>query len=153
METLLALGFQRGKSSPCLYCHPERGLRVWIHGDDFVVQGYYDDTQWLAQQLKKCWTIVVRGVLGPKGYRDCVQELQIMNRLIEYRHDGIYWEADPRHAEIIVKEYDVGGRQVTTPATKDDAKEIEREEPLEKGAADRYRSTAARSQYLSLIHI
>ena len=36
-----------------------------------------------------------------------------------------------------------------TPATKDDAKEIEREEPLEKEASDRYRSTAARSQYLS----
>ena len=72
-----------------------------------------------------------------------------MNRLISYRHDGIHWEADPRHAEILVSAYGVGGRQVTTPASKDSAKEIESEEPLSKEGADSFRSSAARSQYLS----
>ena len=30
--------------------------------------------------------------------------MRSLNRCIEWRHDGIYYEADPRHAEIIVQQ-------------------------------------------------
>ena len=35
--------FLTGKSSPCVFRHPERKLRVVIHGDDFTVLGFEKD--------------------------------------------------------------------------------------------------------------
>ena len=35
-ETMATLGFSIGKASPVLFCHPQRGLKCLVHGDDFV---------------------------------------------------------------------------------------------------------------------
>ena len=39
IERLLAVGFKAGIAPPCAFYHRERGLRAYIHGDDFVVVG------------------------------------------------------------------------------------------------------------------
>ena len=68
---------------------------------------------------------------------------------MEWTAEGITWEADPRHAELIRKAYGVTGRSVTTPGVKDKADDIEGEMQISKEAADRYRANTMRAQYLS----
>ena len=45
--------------------------------------------------------LVKRGILGPSGYHDCVQCIRVLGRLVEWTAEGITWEADPLHAELI----------------------------------------------------
>ena len=63
--------------------------------------------------------------------------------------DGITWETDPRHAELIRKSFGVTGRPVTTPGVRDKLTDIEGEVPIVKEASDRYRANTLRAQYLS----
>ena len=34
---LMAHGFERGKASPCQFIHPAWGVRLIVHGDDFIM--------------------------------------------------------------------------------------------------------------------
>ena len=34
---MIESGFRRGKSSPCVFWHPDREIRCVVHGDDFTV--------------------------------------------------------------------------------------------------------------------
>ena len=35
-STMVKMGFVQGEASPCTFSHPHKGLRSYIHGDDFV---------------------------------------------------------------------------------------------------------------------
>ena len=39
------LGFKRGQYNPCLYYHPQRNLRTFLHGDDFATVGTRSEVQ------------------------------------------------------------------------------------------------------------
>ena len=39
-------GFQAGRASPCVMYHPQRGIRLVVHGDDFTVLGWEGDLDW-----------------------------------------------------------------------------------------------------------
>ena len=69
---------------------------------------------------------------------------------MEWTDEGISWEADPRHAELIRKCFGVTGRSVSTLGVKDRLDDIEGETTLGKEAADRYRANTMRAQ-LSLL--
>ena len=45
-EVLKVAGLVQGVSNPCLFIHPERRIRVWVHGDDFVMLGVHEDLMW-----------------------------------------------------------------------------------------------------------
>jgi hypothetical protein len=164
LSVMTKLGFAQGKSSPCIYYHQGRGLRVWVYGDDFVVMGSYTDTKWLEAKLREAWTLTVRGIMGPPGYKDCVQELRVLGRLISWTAEGITWEADPRHAEIVCKSYGLRAgadtsastsaspkamRKITTPGVSDKQEELENEVPLDIAQRALYRSMTMRTQYLT----
>ena len=144
------LGFMQGRSSPCIYFHRVRKLRVWVHGDDFVPMGSISDVRWFESELRKAWTITNRGILGPPGYHDCVQSLRILGRIVEWTAEGITWEADPRHAELIWQAYNVSGRNITTPGVKDKHEDVEEETLLDQHHAEKYRANTMRAQYLSV---
>ena len=38
-EALINMGFSHGQSSPCVFYHKKRNLRVVVHGDDFTALG------------------------------------------------------------------------------------------------------------------
>jgi len=76
-----------------------------------------------------------------------------LNRIIELKHDGIYMESDPRHAEIVVKQLELEDvsplsapmeRIKPKDLTEDDVKELSRED------ASSYRAIVARGNYLSI---
>ena len=64
---------------------------------------------------------------GPSGYHDCAQSIRVPGRLVEWTAEGITWEADPRHAELIRKSFSVTGRSDTTPGVRDKLNDIEGE--------------------------
>ena len=53
---------------------------------------------------------------------------------MEWTDEGMSWEADHRHAELVRKSFVVTGRSVSTPRVKDRLDDIEGETPLGKEA-------------------
>ena len=101
-ETLIAMGFSRGLSSPCAFYHKQHNLRLVVHGDDFTSIGSAEQLEWFAQQLASFWEVKVRATLGPEESDD--KEVRILNRTVKWEDWGISYEADQRHAELIVQE-------------------------------------------------
>ena len=114
---------------------------MWVHGDDCVPLGYIINVNFFF-----CETA---GGLGCHDANDCVQSIRVLGRIVEWTADGITWEADPRHAELIRKSFGVTGRSVATLGVRDKSDDIEGGVPIDKEAADRYRANTMRAQYLS----
>ena len=71
-----------------------------IHGDDFVTTGKRADVKWFKELLSKRFDIKT-AVVGRQEGED--KEARILNRLIRVTDDGWEYEADQRHAELIIK--------------------------------------------------
>ena len=95
------IGFVSGVASPCVFKHKSRKLWLTVHGDDFTLLGSDADLDWFENEIKK-FEVTVRGRLGPGP--DDVKSIRILNRIVEWSIDGLWHEADQRHAEIFVKE-------------------------------------------------
>ena len=86
------------------------------------------------------------GRLGPGREDDA--SIRILNRIVEWTAQGISYEADQRHAELIVKDLGLGleSKSVTSPGVKE--KEID-ETPIDSGRARVYRGLSARGNYMT----
>ena len=49
---MIGVGFSRGRSSPCVFRHASRDLRVVVHGDDFTVLGKEASLNWFQAAIK-----------------------------------------------------------------------------------------------------
>ena len=90
-------------------------------------------------------------MLGP-GPQD-EKEVRILNRVVTWHDDGIGYEPDPRHPEIIIQQLGLEeATSVTTPGVKESAgeDEIAEEDKLEGSEATLYRAIVARINYLAL---
>ena len=45
--------------------HEERNIRIEVRGDDFTGVGPKSELEWFAAELKKFWTVDLRGILSP----------------------------------------------------------------------------------------
>ena len=142
------LGIVQGLSSPCLYYHPTREIRSVVHGGGFTSLGMKEHLEYFHKSLQKEWTTTVRALLGPLGTEGTQRSICILNRLVSWGSEGITWEGDPRHAEILIRELGVTGARVKTPSTKDRQPEGDDDEPLHPDQAKAYRSLAMRASYL-----
>ena len=56
-ETLSAhletIGFSRGRGHPCVFDHPSRDIKTFVHGDDYVSAGSDESMDWLEAELAK----------------------------------------------------------------------------------------------------
>ena len=151
LNDLTSLGFVRGMATPCVFFHPQRNLRVSVHGDDFTTLGKIDDLRWFSQQLQKIWIIEERGILGPPQTKHLgtVQEMRHLNRIVRWTEQGIEYESDPRHAQLVVQELGVT-KPVTTPLVKEKLTDLDQEdELLDDASATTYRSCTMRVGYLA----
>ena len=73
-----------------------------------------------------------------------------MNRIVEWGQDEIRYEADQRHAEIIIKQLGMSGESKTavTPGIKESEQEGDDEE-LSQEEATKYRALTARANFLA----
>ena len=110
-------GFIQGRSTPCAFHHPTRDITLVVHGDDFSFLGYDPDLDWCKQIMESAYEIKDRGRLGPDSTDS--KHIRILNRCLEWRRDGLFYEADPRHSEIIVTELGLSSANaVATPSVK-----------------------------------
>ena len=114
-DALVEMGFVRGVANGCNFYHSARGLRVVVHGDDFTCLGPRADVLWYEDALSHKFEIKRRGHIGEGP--DCVKEIRILNRILRLTDQGLRYEADPRHAELLVQALDLT-KSVITPGVK-----------------------------------
>ena len=102
MDFARDIGFNSGIASPCVFKHKTRRLWLTVHGDGFTLLGSGEDLDWFEKEIKAKFEVKVRGRLGPGP--DDLKSIRILNRIVEWTQDGLWYEADQRHAEIFVKD-------------------------------------------------
>jgi len=147
-QTLKNAGFCQGASSPCIFRHEAMDATVVVHGDDFTILSDGDGVAKVEKIMSDKYTIKLRGVMGPeKG--DC-KEIRILNRLLRYTEFGVEIEADPRHAEIIVRDMGMkDAKALGTPGIKHEIEDEIWKKPLPPDRVRMYRGLVARANYLS----
>ena len=115
---LMAMGFVRGAASACCFYHPTRDIAIVVHGDDFTAIGEDEDLDWYEASLGKYFELKLRGRLGA-GDKD-VKEMRILNRILRIDSQGLKYEADPRHAEILIQSLGISNaKSVISPGVKE----------------------------------
>ena len=104
--TLIAAGYVQGVSSPCVFHNAESNTTIMVHGDDFVGVGRPEELGRIRAALEDKYKLKVETLSGDKAD---VQEVKILNKIIRWTERGIELEADPRHAEIVVRELGLEG--------------------------------------------
>ena len=102
-------------------------MRVVGHGDDFTILEAEEQLDWFRERMKDRYTLKVRGRLGPEVHDE--KEIRILNRVIQWTEEGIWYEPDPRHAEIIFKDLGLieGSKALSTPGVQQEVNEKEEE--------------------------
>ena len=77
-----------------------------VHGDDFVGVGNPVELGRIRAALEDKYKLKVETLSGDKAD---VQEVKILNKIIRWTDRGIELEADPQHAEIVVRELGLEG--------------------------------------------
>ena len=101
-QGLIEDGFSPSIATPCSFYNEEQDIRCVVHGDDFTFLGTDGALTWIQKSMQACYEVKVRGRLGPQPKDDKI--IRILNRVVEWTPQGIRYEGDQRHAEIIVRE-------------------------------------------------
>ena len=143
-------GFVQSRYSPSVYYHKERGLRTLVHGDDFMTTGRRDHADWFKRRLEARFEIKTKIIGLGEGE---VAEERLLGRIIRATPGGGWeYEADQRHAELIIKGMNlVGANGVKSPGEDDKPWEAETDDEELRGSdVTAYRALAARANYLAL---
>ena len=165
-QTLRSAGFKRGVTNPCLFWNPTTDVSIMVHGDDFVAVGEDDKVEQATKALKETYKLKVEKLGNGDGE---VKEVKILNKIVRLVDEGLEMEADPRHAELVVRALKLeDAKAAATPGVKqshqrsknseskekgtqaEDAKgEIEDDEVMSPKEATEYRAVVARLNYLA----
>ena len=141
-----------GLAWPSIFYHEASDSRILCHGDDFVILAD-EQEQFIESVLAKKFEYRIDGCVGPESQDGTA--MVVLNRIIEFnKQSGIlYYEADPRHAEAVVKALGLEkSKEVTTASEKVSQEEAFRAmelPPLKAEQASQYRSLVMRCAYLS----
>ena len=149
VEFCRSAGLTPGVSSVCAFYNEERDLRAVVHGDDFTYLGYEEDLQWIIDKMKQTFEIKIRGILGPQPGDQKV--IRILNRIVTWRDNEIWYECDPRHSEIIVRDLGLANSTsvISSPQSKNLSEEELNEEELSPSDATCYRRITARANFMA----
>ena len=84
-----------------MFYHQEKNLRLVVHGDDFTILGHEESLDWFKERITNKYEIKFRGRLGPGPKDD--KEIRLLNRVIYRGNEGIKYEPDQRHADIMIR--------------------------------------------------
>ena len=146
---MIAIGFDQGVASPCVFDHKQRGIRTYVHGDDYVSTGMPHQLDWMKKQLEGKYQVTTQ-LLGPDKHHQ--QQLKIFNGIVQWDGtQGVIYEADPRHAELVIDQLQLGhAKSVVTLGTREEGTTQEDvEEKLGDQEATKYWAIVARCNYLA----
>ena len=89
-------------ANTCAFWHPERGVSIVVHGDDFVIAGFENDLKYVENVLRKKYPVKMRAMLGPDPNDH--KEADILNRKVYWTESGIEFEADASHVGKMLEE-------------------------------------------------
>lgn len=118
---LIHIGFQQGNVSRCVPYRPEKGIRTYAHGDDYVSIRKPAQLKRMRSKFVSKYTVETQ-TLGPGAGNQ--QQIKIFNRIAAW-HDtkGISNETDPGHIGIILKQLQLTeANPATTPGTKEEGR-------------------------------
>ena len=147
---LLKIGFHRGRASSCNFVHKKRNIKMTVHGDDFMVLADLGQIKWTEEQLKSEYAIKAEA-LRPEP--ELSQEVKILNRTIRWCGDKLEYEADGRHAEVIIEACEVQScREAKTPGVHESTVEASMQVGAEMNDHEKtkFRGVAARINYLAM---
>eukprot|EP00438_Fugacium_kawagutii_P000480 Skav216940 [mRNA] locus=scaffold3396:50058:57739:+ [translate_table: standard] len=153
VELLESCGVKQCTAWPALFIDETRDLRFLVHGDDFVCLGDEDALAFLESKLKEKFEYRIDGLIGPDPSDGT--SMNVLNRVLDFdKSTGtLTYEADPRHAEHIIKELKLEGcKPVSTPAEKQKQDEVAASEAMPQLSAEettKFRSLTMRAAYLS----
>ena len=103
----------------------------------------------MKAELERKYELTEAHRLGPAEEDD--KEARVLNRIVRWTKDGLEYEADPRHVEILVKDLKLeDAKSVVTPGTKEEGHLKEGcEVPLSSDWTSHYRASVARLNYLA----
>ena len=101
---------------PCCFEHKALGLKLVVHGDDFTCTGRTAALDTYETELQKFFELKIKGRFGEQPGR--TNEMRVLNRVVRLTKEGLLYEAEPRHTEILVRSLDVSGTTVVTPGDK-----------------------------------
>ena len=128
---------------------PRKKLRTYVHGGDYVSSGSPETFRWMQQKLEEGYQVKTQ-FLGPG--EEFNQQLTILNRIVLWHeHKGIAYEADPRHAELVIDQLNLKEATIAcTPGIREEGRTKEtHEEMLSEKESTRYRAVIARCNYLA----
>ena len=133
-----------------MYHHAGRGILCLVHGDDFVSVGEPGVLKWLRAKLTSRFEIKT-SVVGLHPEDGELSETRILNRIIRVTDKRWEYEADQRHADLIIQETGAAAMSALThPGGDKSALEEEgKSEELVGAEATRFRAVAARANYLA----
>jgi hypothetical protein len=145
----VALGFAKGRASPCCFYHAGLSVRCIVHGDDFVLSGAAAALDEVKRGMHERFLLKELGRLGNAPGE--LKELRVLNRIIRWTPGGFKYEADPRHGEILVRGVAGVERALSSPGTHSkDFESPSAEAELPDAIARLFRSFAARANYLAM---
>ena len=152
-KKLEAMGFRRGQASACCFVHEEKEASCVVHGDDFTFLGTDATLDEIEASMRQAFLCKVEGRLG-SGAGD-LREARVLGRVIQWTKEGLRYEADPRHVELLVRDLGLeGATPISSPGLKLSAHATEGteegEEDLDPEDHRLFRACAARANYLSL---
>jgi len=147
VEFMESIGFKRGQSTPCIFWHKDKNIRAVIHGDDFTLLGNDSALDWFKVKIQERFEVKFKGRLGPDNTDN--KAVRILNRIVTWTNEGIRYEADQRHAEIIVRQLGLTeeSNSAVTPGIRGNNEGDDRR--LGNKEASQYRAIIARANYLS----
>ena len=84
-----------------------------VHGDDFASSASTKNLEWLKKKFEAKFEVTAK-LLGPEVGQE--REIRVLNRVIRWEAEGLVYEPDQRHVEMIVRGFGVeGAGSVLTP--------------------------------------
>ena len=152
---LESVGICRGKSNASVFYRDRDGIRIVVHGDDFLVLGDDQGLQEVDDLLRSTYELKRLGTLGFDEGDD--KEIHFLNRLIRVgTHQGrqaVFLEPDRRHVDLLIRNLGLeNAKGVDTPDLKKPVEQQMLESKstlLTKDLASMFRSSVMRAAYLS----
>ena len=145
------IGLTPGRAAKTCFWNSETNMRCVVHGDDFTFMGRRGDLIEVKRQMMEWYDIKDRGMYG----FDKPGQVSILNRMIRWSETYIEYEADQKHARVIIEELDMeDAKSVVSPCVKDeegeeDGEGLDLDELLDAEEGTAFRRLAARANYLA----
>ena len=140
-KTMDQLGFKECVAQPGIYVHLERTLQVISHVGDFLCVGPQKELIWFRKSLEERYDIKSKSLSQESSM------VSFLGREIRWTSEGIEFEADRKHVNILLKEWGLEDcNHCDTPV---ENVEMNEGSPMSGGEATLFRRAVARINYLS----